>query len=73
MCLDFDPASLQTFQRVEKRTVDRGITSKLSQALWLERGHTGIEQLARGGIRSHDTHVFIDDQQTLAHTGHGRV
>ena len=33
MCLDFDPASFQAFQPVKKRTIDRRITSELSQSL----------------------------------------
>jgi hypothetical protein len=41
--------------------------------LRLERGHGRIEQLAGRDIRSHDTHVFIDDKQTFAHAGHRRL
>jgi hypothetical protein len=33
MCFDFNAASLAAFQPIQKRTVDRGITCQLSQAL----------------------------------------
>ena len=69
---DLDTAALNSFQSIQKRTVNRGIASQLSQTLRFQRRHRRIEQLVSRWIRRNHTHVFVDHQKTFTHPTHRR-